>query len=59
VDTEIKKQELPIQPAAFTPSPVKRIQFSDGKVLSLNRCQRRKAHIYNRDLKPVKKGKER
>ncbi|MFA5378202.1 MAG: hypothetical protein WC455_20785 [Dehalococcoidia bacterium] len=43
-------------PEHFTASPVKRVKFSDGKVLTLNRKQRRKAHIYNRDLKPVKRG---
>jgi hypothetical protein len=34
----------------FTPSPTKRIRFSDGKVLPLNRKERRANKIYNRSL---------
>jgi len=29
------------------------IRMPDGKVYTLNRKQRRRAHIYNRDLKPM------
>ncbi len=43
-------------PEHFTPSPTKRIQFGDGKVFAMNRAERRRRHIYNRDLKPVRGG---
>jgi hypothetical protein len=38
----------------FTPSPIKKIKFSDGKTLPLNRKERRQSKIYNKDLKPDK-----
>ena len=43
-------------PEHFTPSPTKRIVFGNGKILGMNRAERRRRHIYNRNLKPVKRG---
>ena len=39
----------------FHPSPTKRIKFADGEVMELNRKERRRMKIYNRDLKPSPK----
>ncbi len=36
----------------FEPSPAKQIRFPDGTVMNLNRAQRRRMKIYNRDLHP-------
>jgi hypothetical protein len=41
-------------PVAFRPSPTKQIKFADGKILALNRKQRRANKIYNKDLMPIK-----
>jgi len=49
-------EALTRQVSTFTPSPVKRIQFGNGKVFPMNRAERRRQHIYNRNLKPVKRG---
>jgi len=38
----------------FTVSHAKRIRFADGKVLELNRAERRRRKIYNRDLVKVR-----
>ena len=38
----------------FTPSHARRIQFPDGKVVELNRKERRQMKIYNKDLVKVK-----
>ena len=36
----------------FTPSPTKLIKFSDGVTKALNRKERRRLKIYNKDLRP-------
>ncbi len=38
-------------PEHFTPAPVKRIKFADGIIRSVNRRERRRLKIYNKDLK--------
>jgi hypothetical protein len=48
-----RAQILSGTPMGFTPSPTKRIHFSDGKTLALNRRQRRRNKLYNKDLKPI------
>lgn len=37
----------------FTPSQKKIIHFTDGKVMTMNRKERRQNKIYNRDLVPM------
>jgi len=36
----------------FTPSPTKQIRFKDGVTRTLNRKERRRLKIYNKDLRP-------
>jgi hypothetical protein len=52
---DIKKPALqpPVLPpgASFTPSPIKRVQFSNGEIIPLNRRQRRQMKIYNSKLR--------
>ena len=45
VDTRIKAQQ-----GQLTVSHAKRIRFADGKVIEMNRKERRARKIYNRDL---------
>lgn len=42
----------------FKPSKAKKIKFGDGKVLELNRRQRRRLKLYNRVLRPVKESED-
>ena len=53
VNINTEKDSMRSKPIpGLKPSPTKRIKFADGKILALNRKQRRQAHIYNKDLKP-------
>lgn len=46
LDLSQKEQHKVVQPAN-----TKRIRFSDGKIVALNRKQRRRMKIYNKDLR--------
>ncbi len=45
-----KTPETPETKGLFTPSPGKKIKFSDGVTMELNRKERRRLKIYNKDL---------
>lgn len=36
-----------------TPANTKRVRFADGVTVALNRKQRRRMHIYNKDLRRI------
>ncbi len=41
-------------PTKFVPSPGRLIKFSDGTVKNMNRAERSKYKIYNKDFKKAK-----
>ena len=45
-----EKKPKPVK-GTLQPSPAKKIRFADGEVMELNRKERRRLKIYNKDLK--------
>ncbi len=56
IPTKEEILQKPIE-GKFTPSHAKRIHFKDGVVMELNRAQRRRNKLYNRNLTPIRKGR--
>ncbi len=56
MDIKHKQTELPEAPnKKFLPSPTMRVRFGDGKVVAMNRRERRRNHLYGDRLKITKR----